>query len=312
MSARDPLSVAASPDPATAVEGSSLEMPAVRLRGSRVFLAGVLRSRNGRVGLGLLVLIALIAVLGPVLRPHDPTAVIGAPFEAAGASGLLGTDQLGRDVLSRFLSGAGEIVVVAFGATIAAYLFAITLGLIAGYRRGVADTATIGVLDVLLSIPPIILALMIVAALGGGTFILAGAVMVVQIPPATRLVRSFTMNVVTSEYVAAAVARGERRSSILSREILPNIRVPALADFGIRLSWSVMLFASLCFLGFGPSPPAANWGVMVSENRAGLLVQPLPVLVPALGIAALVLGINLTADSFARAIGRGRVGGIRA
>jgi peptide/nickel transport system permease protein len=310
MSTLDPPRVPSS-DP-TPVEDSAMEMPAVRLRGSRVFVTGVLRSRNGLIGLGLLALVGLIAIFGPFVRPHDPAAIVSGPFEPSSSAAALGTDELGRDVLSRFLSGAGVIILVAFGATIAAYLVAIALGLTAGYRRGAADAVTIGALDIFLSIPPIILALIVVAALGPGTLILALAVMLVQIPPATRLVRSFTMGVSTSEYVDAAVARGERTSSIMSREILPNIRVPVLADFGIRLSWSVILFASLCFLGFGPSPPAANWGVMVSENRAGLLVQPLPVLVPAVGIAVLVLGINLTADSFARAIGRGRGGGIRA
>jgi peptide/nickel transport system permease protein len=272
---------------------------------ARAFTAGVVRSRTGRAGLAILLLVTLIAALGPFVRPHDPAAVIGLPLTAPSGRALLGTDFLGRDLLSRFLSGGWLLILAAVVSTSAAYLTGGMLGLWAGYRRGrIVDLATIGIVDVFISIPPIIFALVLVAGVGGGVIIIAIAISAVQIPPVTRLVRAFTLTVCTSEYVEAAVARGERTSAILVREILPNLRSLILADFGIRVSWSVILFASLSFLGFGQAPPAADWGLMISENRIGLVTQPLVVLAPVFAIAALTIGINLTADAFARAIGR--------
>jgi ABC-type dipeptide/oligopeptide/nickel transport system permease subunit len=207
-------------------------------------------------------------------------------------------------VLSRFLSGGRVLLAVAFGATIAAYVIGGSLGLLAGYRRGVVDAVSLGVVDVFIAIPPIILSLVLVAAIGGGVAGIALAVMVVQIPPVMRLVRSFTAAVAGLEYVEAARSRGETLWSILFREILPNIRVPLLADVGIRTSWSIILFASLSFLGLGQAPPAADWGLMISENREAILITPLVVVVPALALACLSVSINLTADSLARSIGR--------
>lgn len=280
-----------------------------RLQGFRTLLRGVGATTTGRVGAGLLLLIGLIAIIGPLVAPHSTGEILGRPLESPSGDALLGTDILGRDTLSRFLSGGLILLLATFAATLLAYMVGGALGLVAGYRRGLGDLVLIGAGDVLLSIPPIILALVLVAGLGGGVGILTLAVALVQAPPVFRLVRSFTIAISGNEYVEAAVARGESAWSILTRDILPNIRVPVLADFGVRASWSLIMFASLSFLGLGQAPPAADWGLMISENRPALMSQPLPVLVPAAAVALLAIGINLAADAGARAIGKGRADG---
>jgi peptide/nickel transport system permease protein len=271
----------------------------------RAFAAGVLRSWGGRVGVAILLALVAVALLGPLVRPHPPDAVVGTPFQAPGGSAPLGTDILGRDVLSRVLSGGWLLLAIALGSTVTAYLLGGSLGLWAGYRRGrPVDLGTVAVSDTFISIPPIVFALILVAGLGSGALVVAVAITAVQIPPVIRLVRSFSLTVARSEYVEAAVARGERTGAILRREILPNLWPLIMADFGIRLSYSVILFASLSFLGFGQAPPAADWGLMISENRAGIQIQPLAVLVPVAAIAALAVGTNLAGDAFARSVGR--------
>lgn len=269
-----------------------------------ILLRGILLSRSGRFGLVLLTLVLVAVIVGRFIQPHSPTEVVGLPFAAPNGDALLGTDYLGRDVLSRFLSGGTVLVMVALLSPLAAYVVGGGAGLVAGYRRGVIDMATIGVTDVFLAIPPIVFALVLVAGLGSGPVIIAAAVALVQVPPVARLVRAATMSISSSEYVEAAVARGERTVAVVLREVLPNLRAPILADFGVRVSWTVILFASLGFLGFGRAPPAADWGVMISENRDGLTLQPWPVLVPAAAIAALAIAVNLIADALARSIGR--------
>jgi peptide/nickel transport system permease protein len=266
------------------------------------------QTRSGRVGTVILLLIVVIALFGPLLAPHSIIAIVGSPFVHPSSHALLGTDFLGRDVLSRFLDGGRVLLLVAFLSTGVAYSCGGLVGLLAGYRRGPLGYGIVWVVDVFLSIPAIVLALAIIAAMGAGVGIVGFAVTVVLIAPIVRFVRILTIEASANEYVEAAIARGEKTFSIMVREILPNLRVPISADFGIRMSWSIILYASLSFLGFGRTPPAADWGLMIAENRDGLLISPWPVLAPALGIALLAISVNLVADSIARSIGRS-VGG---
>jgi peptide/nickel transport system permease protein len=261
-------------------------------------------TRSGKVGTVMLILIVLVAFVGPLFAPHSIIDVVGFPFASPSSSAPLGTDFLGRDVLSRFLNGGRVLLIVAFASTLIAYTCGGLVGLLAGYRRGAVGHGIIWVVDVFLSIPAIILALAMIAALGPGVGYVGIAVTVVLIPPIVRIVRIVTIEVSTNEYVEAAIARGEKTFSIMVREILPNVRVPVSADFGIRLSWSIILYSSLSFLGFGRTAPAADWGLMIAENRDGLLVSPWPMLVPAIAIALLAISVNLVADSIARSIGR--------
>lgn len=278
-----------------------------RLRGSLV-ARGALGTWSGRTGIILAGLIVAVALLGPLIAPQDPDAIVGLPFAAPSADAWLGTDLLGRDALSRFLTGGATLVAVVFGATLAGYIVGTAVGMLLGLRRGVIDLAGIGVVDVLIAFPPIIFVLMLVAGAGSGVLIVSAAIAIVHAPRVARVVRAATLDIVTLEYVEAAVARGEGTSRILRRDLLPNLWPPILADFGLRLTGSVILFSSLSYLGLGAAPPASDWGLMISENRAGILQQPWVIVVPALAIALFAIGANLVSDAVARAAGRSAAG----
>jgi peptide/nickel transport system permease protein len=267
-----------------------------------------LHSRSGRWGLAIVLGILALAVLGPLVSPYSPLATLGLPLQAPSADHLLGTDGLGRDVLARFLHGGGVLVAVAFLATLLAYVVGIPLGMMIGYRRGVFDIGVVALADLILAFPAIVFILVLVAAAGPHLATVILGIAIINLPRVVRICRTVTIDLVTREFVEAAVARGESLVSIIRDDILPNIWTPVLADFGIRLTGSIILFSSLSYLGFGQQPPAADWGLMISENRAGLFVQPWVVVVPALTIAILCIGVNLVADGVARSAGRSLIG----
>ncbi len=242
-----------------------------------------------------------IAFLGPFLVRQSPTAIVGFPLEPG--TGLLGTDFLGRDVLSRILVGGRGVILLALVSTFAGYLLGAVVGLAAGYSRSGLDTSLMRVMDILLGFPPLLFVLVIAAGLGHSWVGLVLAVAVIQLPSIARVVRGATLGQVGRPFVEAAVARGEHTSSILRREILPNIARPMLADAGLRLTWSILLIAAVSFLGLGDQPPASNWALMIAENRTGLALQPWPVVVPAILIALLTIGVNLLADGVTASLG---------
>ena len=287
----------------TAAERLARPPLARRLRGSLI-VRGSLSSRSGTVGVVLFALLLGLVLIGPFFKPYSPTAPLGLPFDHPSGSHLLGLDSLGRDVLSRFLVGGRVLLGVAFLATLLAYVVGIVVGMAAAYRRGGVDLVTVGIVDLFISFPPIVFVLLLVAGAGRGLVIVTLAIAAVHAPRVVRIVRAVTFDVATREFVEAAVARGESFASILRRDILPNILTPVLADFGIRLSGSVILFASLSYLGLGQSPPASDWGLMISENQARLLVQKWVIVAPAVAIALLTVSVNLAADSIARSVGR--------
>jgi peptide/nickel transport system permease protein len=281
---------------------------ALRSVRASAFVRGALGSNEGRIGVILVILIVGLALLGPFFSPYSPTETVGLPFEPPSGSHWLGTEELGRDTLSRFLHGGATLIAVSFLATGLAYVIGIPFGLAAGYKRGAADHATSALADLLLVFPPIVFVLVVVAALGSGLVLVIVAIAVVHAPRVYRLVRAATLDISTQEYVEAAVGRHESVPSIVGREILPNIWPWIRTDFGVRFTGSVILFASLSYLGFGQSPPASNWGQMISENKQALLTQPVVVLVPAATIALLTIGVNLVAESLNRGAGRSVVG----
>ena len=244
------------------------------------------RTGYGMVGLaGSLVLLALI-VVGPYFAPHDPAAIVSVPLQRPNGQYLLGTDGLGRDVLSRVLWGGRSIVGLAVLATALAYVIGASIGLLAGYTRS-------------------LLLFLLVLATGAGRSlpVLVLGVATVHVPSIARIVRAATQEVSTRGYVEAAVARGERVPAVLRREILPNVLGTVLADAGIRLTASILLLASVNFLGLGLQPPRADWALMISENRGGFSLQPWTVAAPALLIAFLTISVNLVADAVARSLG---------
>ncbi len=262
------------------------------------------RSWSGRIGLVLGLVILAVALLGPLFAAHSPSELVGPPYQLPTSAFPLGTDFLGRDVLSRVLWGGRSVIALAGAATALAYVFGISIGLFAGFTRSIADSALMRFMDVLLAFPPIILLLVLATGAGPSAWALIIGVAITHVPGIARIVRAATLETSVRGYVEAAVARGEQVSFILRREILPNIALPILADAGVRLTGSILLVASVNFLGLGLQPPAADWALMISENRGGLTIQPWAAVVPIVLIAGLTIAVNLVADAFARGLGR--------
>lgn len=256
-------------------------------------------SGSGKAGLVIVVVVVAIAVIGPLAAPHNPDAVAGLPYAQPSAAHWLGLDFLGRDVLSRVLHGGLTVVFYAGVATAAAYGVGLLVGLFAGYRRTWLEAVLMRFTDVILAFPALVLLLLLATAFGPGITGIVVATAIIQLPPIIRIVRSATLEQSVRGYVEAAVARGEGTLVVLRREILPNIARPLSADVGLRFSWSVLLIASVNFLGLGLQAPASDWGLMVSENRGGIATNPSVMLVPAAMLGALTLGINLLGDALA-------------
>jgi peptide/nickel transport system permease protein len=272
--------------------------------GDRIWRA-VLRSTEGRVGVSLGAIMLAVVLFGRFAAPYGPTAIaVGPPSSGPTAAHLLGTDSLGRDTLSRFLYGGLSIFVAPALAVVIAYLIGTPLGIVAGYRRGAYDAVLNRLFDLLLTLPPFLLILVLIAGLGTSREVLVGTVALVFVPRIGRVVRAATLGVVTNDYVAAAEARGERGAYIVAREILPNIVEPLIVDFSLRLTYSIIFVSSLNFLGLGVQPPNPDWGVMVAEGRSIITVAPLAAFAPAAGIAALSISFNLIADAMGRHLSR--------
>lgn len=272
------------------------------LRAGRLPVTKDARMLIGGLVLGLVV---VVAILGPALAPHSPTATVGMTADPPSSAFPLGTDNLGRDVLSRVLAGGRTLLWVALVATAIAYAGGATVGLVAGYLRGWADAALMRATDVPLVIPGILILLVVIAGLGTGLLPLIVGIALVQAPGVARVTRSLILPATTKGYVEAAQLRGERTVAVIVREILPNISGPILTDIGTRFTFSVLLVAAANYLGLGVQPPTADWAVMINENRASLALNPWALLAPAIMIGLLTVGINLVADGLGRAIGRG-------
>jgi peptide/nickel transport system permease protein len=264
---------------------------------------GFLRQRTGVIGLALLGAVVVVALVGPFFSPHSPDRPIGVPLSGPSGEAPFGTDFLGRDVLSRVLWGGRSVLALAGLATMLAYLGGAAIGLVAGYSRSVVDSVLMRTADVMLSFPAILFLLVLVTGVGTSKMVLVTGVALVQMPLVARLVRTATLEQSVRGFVEAAVARGEGTLAVLRREILPNIVAPIMADAGLRFTYSIILVASVNFLGLGLQPPAADWALIISENRNGLTLNPYVIIVPAAFIALLTIGANLLGDAVARSLG---------
>lgn len=256
------------------------------------------------VGLGLIALHVVLALLAPVIAGHDPVStdasdVLSGPTWAH----WLGTDQYGRDILSRTLNGGRYALVVTFLAATIAVAVGTVLGCVTAYADNWFDEVVMRIVDALLSVPSILALLVVVTVFDAGLWVIVLAVTVVYAPAVTRVVRGAARTVITQDYVTAARARGERGLSIVFREILPNVLDVVLVEYAMRASWIVLLVASLSFLGFGANPPTPDWGLMVQENRTALTVVPLGTIAPIVALATLVVGLNLAADGLSKSLG---------
>jgi peptide/nickel transport system permease protein len=181
------------------------------------------------------------------------------------------------------------------------------VGLIAGYSRSKIDPILMRTVDVMLAFPPLLFLLVLITGAGTGTGVLIIGVAAIQAPGISRIVRTATLEVSVRGYVEAAVARGERAIAVVVREVLPNILAPVLVDAGLRFTYSILIIASVNFLGLGLQPPKSDWALMISENRQYISLNSWAVLAPAAMIALLTIGINLTGDAIARSLGRSYV-----
>lgn len=259
------------------------------------------------MGSGILLFVVLLAVVGPYVSPYSPTQPIGDPLSGPSSGALLGTDFLGRDVLSRLLHGGGSVLGLAAAATALAYGAGLAIGLVAGYSRSIADPLLMRAVDVMLAFPPLLFLLVLITGAGSSVGALILGVAVIQAPAISRIVRTATLEVSVRGYVEAAVARGERSVAVITREVLPNILAPVLVDAGLRFTFSILIIASVNFLGLGLQPPSSDWARMIGENREYISLNAFAVVAPAGMIGILTIGINLVGDAIARSLGRSYV-----
>ena len=255
-------------------------------------------------GLVITVVIALVAIVGPWLAPYGENDIVGKPFTMEGS--ILGTDYLGQDVWSRLLAGGGSVLLISVLATALGMVLGIIIGVVAAYAGGWLDEAIMRLDDVALAFPQILLALLVLTAVDQPSpwmiVLLVGAS---HAPRVARLARGVALGIVSRDYVTAAEALGESRLRVIMAEVLPNMNAPLLAEAGLRLTYSISIVAAVGFLGFATNPGAADWGVMINENRLALLVQPWGVLAPVIIIGIFTVGTNLMADGIAQLAGRG-------
>jgi peptide/nickel transport system permease protein len=264
-------------------------------------LRQLMRSPLAFGGLIVLALFLLLAIFGPLIAPYRFDAVIsGAARKPPSAQYLFGTDQLGRDVFSRVLWGARDIITLPLLASALAILFGTCIGLTTGYFGGLLDDIVSRALDSLLAIPALVLALVMLGALGPSPLGIVIVIVLLYTPVVARVVRSSTLNLRDQGFVEAARLRGEVTSYVLFRELLPGV-LPALAVEGaLRFSYAIFLTASLGFLGLGVQPPSPDWGRMVNEARASYNLTPWALWYPSLAIALLVISVNLMSDGLRR------------
>ena len=250
------------------------------------------------IGFGLVGFWVLVAIFAPLLSPYDPNAndyaALADPFPSA--AHWLGTDNQGRDILSRIIWGARTVLVVAPIAVVIAYTIGCAMGLVAGYKGGWWDVVLSRISDVILSFPVIILYMIIIANFGASAANIIVAVTFTAAPQIMRIVRGLTLDIKNLEYVAAAKIRGENSIYIMVVEILPNARGPLIVDACLRMGYTTIAIGVLGFLGLGLPPPDPDWGGMVKDTYGMMAVFPHMSLFPCAAISSLVVGFNLLAD----------------
>jgi peptide/nickel transport system permease protein len=263
-------------------------------------LWAVVRTPRGGVGLGLALSVVLLAAIGPAIAPHPSTALLTLTFAKPSGQFPLGSDFLGRDLLSRVLDGGWVMLVMAAAATAFGIAAGAIGGISAAYLRGWRDSVIMRTVDVILAFPQLVFALLLVSVIGPKLWLIVLAVGLSHAPAVARVLRSATLEISERDYVKAVELQGMRPAKVMAREILPNLISPLMVETGLRLTYSIVIMAGLSFLGLGQQPPSANWGSMINENRIGLPLNPVAVIVPAALIALLTIGTNTFTDAVAR------------
>jgi peptide/nickel transport system permease protein len=277
--------------------------------GPKSILEALVESRQGRFGVLLGLMIVGLVLAGPYLAPYDPNSInVGPPLASPSSQFVFGTDNLGRDVFSRFLHGGGNLLLIPVASVLLSLLIGGLPGMLAGYKGGLTDMIFARLFDVLMTLPPLLIVLVVINAAGTSDLVLIVTVGIVFAPRVGRVARGAVQGVVTMSYVMAAEARGESTTAILIREIAPNIAGPMIADIALRVSYGVIFVATLNFLGLGAQPPSPDWGLSVASSRAFLSAQPIATLAPASAIAAVAIAFNLCADTLSKHLTRERTG----
>ncbi|TYC49389.1 ABC transporter permease [Rhodobacterales bacterium] len=248
------------------------------------------------IGMTGIAIAVIAAAFAPWLAPYGENEVVGAPWEAASHAFPLGLDNLGRDLLSRMIYGARMTLFVSFCATVLSFSLGVVLSFVAAVTRGVVDMGLSRLNDLMMSIPTLIFALIVLAALPQNLAVLIGVMAVLDSTRVFRLGRALAGDIAVMDFVEAARLRGEKTLWIVFREILPNAMTPLVAEFGLRLAFAVLFISTLSFLGLGIQPPTADWGGMVKDNKDGIIFGISAALVPGAAIAVLTISINLVVD----------------
>jgi peptide/nickel transport system permease protein len=257
----------------------------------------LLRTPQGAIGLTIIALTLLIAAAGPTLAPFSPeTMNVRLRFAGPGPIHWLGTDQFGRDILSRVLDGARLTLTLALGATALGSAIGIAIGTSAAFLGGWLDEALMRAVDVMMAVPHLLFVLLIVTVLGGSSLNALLAVGIAFAPGMARVARATALTIRRQDYVAASIARGETPAYTVFREMLPNVVGPIIVEATIRVAFAIMALATLSFLGLGAQPPSSEWGLMVAEARPYLFRNPWIMIAPGLAIAAIAMAFNLLGD----------------
>jgi peptide/nickel transport system permease protein len=282
----------------TAASSAAREMPESRARAlARGAVVFAVRQPLGAIGVVIVLALVVTAALAPVLAPHGPKEALFAQYQAPSAQFPMGTDQLGRDMLSRVVWGARlslyvGLVSVAFGVTLGALW-----GVVTGYLGGALDTTSQRVVDVLMSLPPIILALALMAALGQSVNNVILALVVLLTPTAARTIRSVALAITVTPYVEAARAAGCSHARVIFRHVLPNTFATYIVLFTVNVSYAIVVEAALSFLGLGAPPDEPSWGGMLTAGTQAMETAPWMIFFPGLAISLTVFGLNLFGDA---------------
>lgn len=251
---------------------------------------------SAKFGMLVVLIYSIVAIFAPFIAPYGEREILGRSFELWSEKYPLGTDNLGRDMLSRMIFGARNTIGLALSITILAFLLGSLTGMIAAALGGWVDQILSRIVDVLMSIPSLIFALLILSIFGTSVPYLIATITVIEATRVFRLARATAMNVVVMDYVEVARVRGEKLDWVIRKEILPNITAPLLAEFGLRFCFVFLFISALSFLGLGLQPPAADWGSMVRDNASLITFEDITPLLPAGAIALLTVAINFIVD----------------
>lgn len=251
---------------------------------------------SARIGFLGVFIFLFSAIFADVLAPHGERDIVGDVWEPSSGMFLLGTDNLGRDLLSRMMYGAQTTIFISAIASVLSFSLGIFLSFLAAVMRGWTDQVLSRLNDLMMAIPTLIFALVVLAALPQELWILVLVMALIDSTRVFRLGRAVAVDIVVMDFVEAARLRGEGRMWIIFREILPNALSPLLAEFGLRFAFAVLFLSSLSFLGLGIQPPEADWGGMVKDNKDGIIFGVPAALIPGGAIAALAISVNLIVD----------------